>query len=67
MLLIAPHDFLDCPISGTSAVVAQGEGIVFVGGERVLFERWRPLLESMLPRAVYIGRPGQPMVLGEAT
>src|SRR6266851_6389528 len=52
-------DFLDCPISGTSAVVAQGEGIVFVGGERALFERWRPLLESMLPRAVYIGRPGQ--------
>ena len=56
-------DFLDCPISGTSAVVAQGEGIVFVGGERALFERWRPLLESMLPRAVYIGRPGQAMVL----
>jgi len=56
-------DFLDCPISGTSAVVAQGEGIVFVGGERAVFERWRPLLESMLPRAVYIGRPGQAMVL----
>jgi 3-hydroxyisobutyrate dehydrogenase-like beta-hydroxyacid dehydrogenase len=56
-------EFLDCPISGTSRSVAQGEGIVFVGGERALFERWRPLLESMLPRAVYVGAAGQAMVL----
>ena len=26
--------FLDCPISGTSGMVAQGHGVVFVGGER---------------------------------
>ena len=56
-------DFLDCPISGTSAVVAHGEGIIFVGGDRAVFERWRPLLESILPRAVYIGAPGQAMAL----
>ncbi|HEY7040269.1 MAG TPA: NAD(P)-dependent oxidoreductase [Methylomirabilota bacterium] len=55
--------FLDCPISGTSAVVARGEGILFVGGARDVFERWRPLLESVLPRAVYVGAPGQAMVL----
>jgi L-threonate 2-dehydrogenase len=55
--------FLDCPISGTSAVVARGEGILFVGGARDVFERWRPLLESVLPRAVYVGPPGQAMVL----
>ena len=28
-----------------------------------MFERWRPLLESMLPRAIYIGAAGQAMVL----
>jgi putative dehydrogenase len=56
-------DFLDCPVSGTSGVVARGEGVLFVGGERRVFERWRPLLESMLPRAVYIGAAGQAMVL----
>src|SRR4029450_2881604 len=55
--------FLDCPINGTSAVVARGEGILFVGGARDVFERWRPLLESVLPRAVYVGPPGQAMVL----
>jgi 3-hydroxyisobutyrate dehydrogenase-like beta-hydroxyacid dehydrogenase len=56
-------DFLDCPVSGTSGVVARGEGMLFVGGERRVFERWRPLLEAILPRAVYIGAAGQAMVL----
>ena len=56
-------DFLDCPVSGTSGVVARGEGMLFVGGERRAFERWRPLLEAILPRAVYIGAAGQAMVL----
>ena len=55
--------FLDCPISGTSAMVAQGEGIIFVGGERSVFARWRPVLEIILPRAVFIGAAGQAMVL----
>ena len=55
--------FLDCPISGTSGMVAQGNGVIFVGGERALYDRWRPLLESILPRAVHVGRPGQAMVL----
>jgi 3-hydroxyisobutyrate dehydrogenase-like beta-hydroxyacid dehydrogenase len=55
--------FLDCPISGTSGMVARGEGIIFVGGERSVFDRWRPVLESVLPRAVFVGRPGQAMAL----
>ncbi|MBI4014150.1 MAG: NAD(P)-dependent oxidoreductase [Candidatus Rokubacteria bacterium] len=55
--------FLDCPVSGTSAMVARGEGILLVGGERAVFERWRPLLETILPRAVYIGRAGQATVV----
>jgi putative dehydrogenase len=55
--------FLDCPVSGTSGMVARGDGILFVGGERALYERWRPLLESVLPRAVHVGAAGQAMVL----
>src|SRR5207247_7538364 len=42
---------------------ARGEGIVLVGGERGVFDRWRPLLETILPHAVFIGRAGQAMVL----
>jgi len=55
--------FLDSPISGTSGMVARGDGIIFVGGERRVFDRWRPVLESVLPRAIFIGRPGQAMTL----
>jgi 3-hydroxyisobutyrate dehydrogenase-like beta-hydroxyacid dehydrogenase len=55
--------FLDCPISGTSAMVARGEGIIFVGGERRVFDRARPVLETILPRAVFVGRAGEAMVL----
>jgi putative dehydrogenase len=55
--------FLDCPISGTSGMVARGDGIIFVGGERPAYERWRPLLETILPRAVHVGSAGQAMVL----
>jgi 3-hydroxyisobutyrate dehydrogenase-like beta-hydroxyacid dehydrogenase len=55
--------FLDCPVSGTSAMVERGDGIFFVGGERALYDRWRPVLESVLPRAVLVGRVGQAMTL----
>lgn len=55
--------FLDCPISGTSAMVERGDGVILVGGERELYERWRPVLEAILPRAVYVGRAGQAMAL----
>lgn len=55
--------FLDCPISGTSAQVARGDGIVLVGADRTDFERWRPMLESVLPKACYVGAPGQATLL----
>lgn len=44
-------------------MVAQGQGAIFVGGERSAYERWRPLLEVILPRAVHVGAPGQAMLL----
>lgn len=55
--------FLDTPISGTSTMVAMGNGIIFVGGDKPLYERWRPLLEAVLPRAVHVGAAGQAMML----
>ena len=44
-------------------MVARGDGIIFAGGERAVYERWRPLLETILPRAVHVGTAGQAMVL----
>src|SRR5439155_8898836 len=55
--------FPDGPISGTSAQVPRGDAIVIVGGDRALCESWRPLLEPILPRALYVGRAGHAMVV----
>lgn len=55
--------FLDAPVSGTSVMVAEGQGVIFVGGERALFDRWREVLGAVLPRPVYVGPAGQAMVL----
>ena len=51
--------FLDCPVSGTSGMVAAGNGLFLVGGDAAAIARWRPLLESVLPRVVTVGRAGQ--------
>src|SRR5262249_61689791 len=42
---------------------ASGDGITFVGGDLAVSERWRPMLETILPRAVHVGVAGQAMVL----
>jgi 3-hydroxyisobutyrate dehydrogenase-like beta-hydroxyacid dehydrogenase len=55
--------FLDCPVSGTTSMIERGDGSFFVGGKRALYERWRPVLESALPRVVLVGRVGQAMTL----
>jgi 3-hydroxyisobutyrate dehydrogenase-like beta-hydroxyacid dehydrogenase len=44
-------------------MVARGNGVVFVGGKRAVFERWRGMLDAVLPRPVYVGEAGQAMVL----
>jgi 2-hydroxy-3-oxopropionate reductase len=56
-------DFLDCPVSGTSGMVAAGEGVFMVGGERAVFERMMPVLATVLPKVIHVGRAGQAMTL----
>ena len=55
--------FLDCPVSGTSGMVERGDGVLFVGGDEALFRYWAPVLATVLPRPVYVGRAGQAMTL----
>ena len=51
--------YLDCPVSGTSDMVARGEGVIMCGGDHAVFERERPVLDAMLPAVVYVGAAGQ--------
>jgi 3-hydroxyisobutyrate dehydrogenase-like beta-hydroxyacid dehydrogenase len=55
--------FLDCPVSGTSAMVARGDGLIMGGGDEAVFARTRPLLEAMLPRVIHVGPAGHAMLL----
>ena len=55
--------FLDCPVSGTSGMVERGQGVIFVGGQRALFDRWQQMLAAILPRPIHVGRAGQAMTL----
>jgi 3-hydroxyisobutyrate dehydrogenase-like beta-hydroxyacid dehydrogenase len=55
--------FLDCPVSGTSAMVARGDGLIIAGGETAVVERWRPVLQAMLPRVVHVGPAGHATVV----
>jgi 3-hydroxyisobutyrate dehydrogenase-like beta-hydroxyacid dehydrogenase len=56
-------DFLDCPVSGTSGMVARGDGLFMLGGRRDVVERVTPVLRTVLPKVIYVGEPGQAMTL----
>ena len=50
--------FLDAPVSGTSTAVAAGNGTIFAGGDRLLFEACRPMLETIAAKLVHVGEVG---------
>ncbi len=56
-------DFLDCPVSGTSGMVARGDGLFMLGGPRAVVERVTPVLGVVLPKVIHVGRAGQAMTL----
>ena len=56
-------DFVDCPVSGTSGMVARGDGLFMAGGARAVLERITPVLGAALPKVVHVGEAGQAMTL----
>jgi 3-hydroxyisobutyrate dehydrogenase-like beta-hydroxyacid dehydrogenase len=51
-------DVLDAPVSGSLPQVEQGQLVVFVGGERAVYERCRPLFAVLAKAALYMGPSG---------
>jgi 3-hydroxyisobutyrate dehydrogenase len=49
---------LDAPVSGSIATLEQGRLLVMVGGEQEVFERMRPVLETLGRRVIYLGSSG---------
>lgn len=50
--------FLDAPMSGTSVMVARGEGTVFVGGDPGRLAACRPVFDAVARATVHVGEPG---------
>ncbi|HEV3063418.1 MAG TPA: NAD(P)-dependent oxidoreductase [Vicinamibacterales bacterium] len=51
-------DVLDAPVSGSLAQAEQGQLVLFVGGERAVYERCLPLFGVLGKAAVYMGPSG---------
>jgi 3-hydroxyisobutyrate dehydrogenase-like beta-hydroxyacid dehydrogenase len=51
--------YLDAPVLGSVKPAANGELIVFAGGESTALERARPVLEALSTRVYHVGPAGQ--------
>lgn len=51
-------EFLDAPVSGGPGGAASGKLAIWVGGDRPVFDRHKPVLDAMADRARYIGPIG---------
>ena len=51
-------DYIEMPVSGTSAQVAAGEGVGLVGGTRSAVEAATPVLQAICPNRQYLGAVG---------
>lgn len=59
--------FLDAPMSGTSAMVARGDCVIFVGGDRARAEACRPAFDAIGRKAIHVGDVGQASLAKLAT
>ena len=55
---LAPHDYVEAPVSGSKPKAEDGTLTIFAGGERAAFERALPLFEAMGERIVHVGPLG---------
>jgi 3-hydroxyisobutyrate dehydrogenase-like beta-hydroxyacid dehydrogenase len=50
--------FLDAPMSGTSAMVARGDCVIFVGGDQSHLEACQPAFSAIARRTIHVGAAG---------
>ncbi|MEC9308452.1 MAG: NAD(P)-dependent oxidoreductase [Chloroflexota bacterium] len=58
---------LDAPVSGSSVTLSAGRLSIMVGGERVIFDRVKPLLEDIGPTVNYVGENGLALIMKIST
>jgi len=58
---------LDAPVSGSVITLEEGKLSIMVGGEPSVFDRARPILETIGPKVTYVGRNGLAVSMKIAT
>src|ERR1700730_1365089 len=56
-------DMIDAPVSGSVITLQQGKLSIMVGGRLETFERLKPLLLDIGPKATYVGEDGLALVM----
>src|SRR5262249_22631779 len=56
-------DMLDCPVSGSVITLEQGKLTMMVGGRKESFERVKPILLEIGPKATHVGDNGLALVM----
>lgn len=54
-------DLLDCPVSGTPAMAASRDAVMYASGTREAFDPLSDLLRSLMPKLAYVGDVGHGM------
>jgi 3-hydroxyisobutyrate dehydrogenase-like beta-hydroxyacid dehydrogenase len=60
-------EMLDAPVSGSVITLEQGKLSIMVGGKKETFERVKPILLDIGPRATHVGENGLALVMKIAT
>ena len=54
---------LEAPVSGSVSTVESGTLVIFAGGDAVVLDRVRPILESISQKIIHVGANGQAMAI----
>jgi 3-hydroxyisobutyrate dehydrogenase-like beta-hydroxyacid dehydrogenase len=60
-------EFLDAPMSGTSAMVERGDCAIFVSGDRARVDACQPIFDAIAKKTVYVGAVGMASLAKLAT
>ena len=59
--------FLDCPFTGSKVAAQNGELVYYVGGDEILLEQYREILEITSKEVIPVGKVGNATVIKVAT
>jgi 3-hydroxyisobutyrate dehydrogenase len=60
---LAGGEFLEAPVLGSIPQVKTGELIIMVGGDKILFEKFREFFDVLSSKTVYVGEVGKASAL----